>query len=132
MTGEINLSLAHDTFIHIPHRYEQVLNKEWGFLLQAVAGTLKELIFEHRVSMRVSDIAGDGSPHPESKRSSNRSSGYHLNYAAVSTEPNRGDELLCRPVLRLSSEESNSFSPAEAAFVQGNPSQGSANSDRHR
>jgi hypothetical protein len=86
-TGETRFFLAHDSYAHIPHHYEQILNKEWVFLLQAVAGILNELILEHRIPMRMGDTIGEGDPHPEPKRSSVTRSLRPWD----SSEPDRGD-----------------------------------------
>jgi hypothetical protein len=106
-TGESAMSMAHDGYIDIPHRYEQVLNKEWVFLLQAVASTLKEVILEHRIPMRVGDTVGDGDPHPSPKFSSDDRT--FTAWGRGRDGPDRGDEIFCRSVLRLLLEESNSF-----------------------
>lgn len=113
-TGDSHLSFAHDSFAHIPHRYEQVLCKEWVSLLEATAGTLKELILEHRLPMEVGDTVGDGDPHPEMKGSNVSSI-----YSYRSGEPDRGDELFCRSVLRLLLEESNRFRELKQLSLRG-------------
>lgn len=92
-----------DRSVHIPHRYEQILNKEWVFLLQAVAGTLKELILEHRMSMDIGDTLGDCDASPELKRVR---SPYE---PELEFDPDRGDKIFCTSVLRLLVEESDSF-----------------------
>lgn len=104
-TGETRWDWAHDRLIHIPHRYEQIVNKEWVFLLQAVAGTLKELILEHRVPMSVGDTLGDSDAVPERKRSS----GDRHQPSWVSTDPDRGDVQFATSVLQLLLEKSDSF-----------------------
>jgi hypothetical protein len=109
-TGETAYMFAHDHFRHIPHRYEQILCMEWGFLLEAVAGTLKELILEHRIPMEVGDTVGDGDPHPEVKGSNRlRTMGSH----------DRGDELFCRSVLRILIERSHCFSNLRRLAIRG-------------
>jgi hypothetical protein len=104
-TGESQWMFVHDGYIDIPHRYEQILNKEWVFLLQAVAGTLKELILEHRLPMLVGDTIGDSDPIPEEKRSSDAAALPDWDRGS-----DRGDEIFCQSVLRFLLEESNSFS----------------------
>ncbi|KAK9783927.1 hypothetical protein SCAR479_00486 [Seiridium cardinale] len=113
-TGTTTRGDAFEDFVHIPHRYEQILNKEWVFLIEAVAGTLKELILEHRVPMQVGDTVGDGDPYPEDKRSA---AGY--SYMWDSGVSDRGDELFCTSVLRLLLEQSARFSQLRQLSFRG-------------
>lgn len=111
-TGETGLMFAFDHFTHIPHRYEQILCMEWVFLLEAVAGSLKELVLEHRIPMEVGDTVGDGDPWPES-RSAQTFPGWR------SAEGDRGDELFCRSVLRFMLEQSGRFSNLRRLALRG-------------
>lgn len=111
-TGETGSMFGFDHFTHIPHRYEQVLCMEWVFLLEAVAGALKELVLEHRIPMEVSDTVGDGDPWPES-RGPQRMTGWR------SAEADRGDELFCRSVLRFMLEHSWRFSNLRRLALRG-------------
>lgn len=97
--------VAHrDFFYHIPQRYEQGLNNDWVFMIQAVAGTLKELILEHRIPIALEyDLSSRALP--SHKRSSNVFHGTDW----ANSEPDRGDELFGRSVLRLLLQESASF-----------------------
>lgn len=94
-TGEAGSDMSFDSFTHIPHRYEQVLCMEWVFLLEAVAGSLKELVLEHRMPMEDGGTVGDGDPLPEPRRASRHLPHWHT----TSADANRGDELFCRSVL---------------------------------
>ncbi|KAI1348037.1 hypothetical protein F5Y01DRAFT_328880 [Xylaria sp. FL0043] len=96
------ISMANGSFEHIPHRYEQVLCLEWVSLLEAVGGTLKELILEHRVPMEVGDTVTDGDSWPERKGSEER-----------------GDELFCRSVLRLLIGQRSRFQKLEHLALRG-------------
>lgn len=111
-TGETGLMFAFDHFTHIPHRYEQVLCMEWVFLLEAVAGSLKELVLEHRIPMEVGDTVGDGDPWPESR-------GPQIGLTWRSAEADRGDELFCRSVLRFILEQSGRFSNLRRLALRG-------------
>lgn len=108
-----SMFLDQDSFAHIPHRYEQILNQEWVFMLEAVAGTLKELILEHRIPMEVGDTVGDGDPHPVGK-----GSGRSMHFGS-NRGPDRGDELFCESVLRLLLEGSNRFSQLKQLSFRG-------------
>lgn len=111
-TGETHSIFGFDHFDHIPHRYEQVLCMEWVFLLEAVAGSLKELVLEHRIPMEVGDTVGDGDPGPQS-RGSRRLSNWR------SADADRGDELFCRSVLRFMLENSGQFSHLRRLALRG-------------
>lgn len=111
-TGETGSTMSFDNFTHIPHRYEQVLCMEWVFLLEAVAGSLKELVLEHRIPMEDGDTVGDGDPLPEF-RGSQSLSGWR------SAEADRGDELFCRSVLRFMLEHSGRFSNLRHLALRG-------------
>lgn len=113
-TGESDSMLAHDHFQSIPHRYEQILCKEWVFMLEAVAGTVKELILEHRIPEEIGDTVGDGDPHPDVK-GGNRSAPWSI--SPGETDP--GDELFCRSVLRLLLKESSRFSELKRLSFRG-------------
>ncbi|ETS85976.1 hypothetical protein PFICI_04001 [Pestalotiopsis fici W106-1] len=115
-TGETSLGdLGNDAFTDIPHRYEQVLCHEWVFLLRGVAPTLKELVLEHRVPQHWGDTVGDGDPHPRTK-GSNRG-GPHNPF--IGTDPDRGDVLFCRSVLRLLLEQSSRFENLRRLALRG-------------
>ncbi|KAI8624358.1 hypothetical protein F5Y19DRAFT_319188 [Xylariaceae sp. FL1651] len=114
-TGETNLLFAHDSFLHVPHRYEQVLCLEWVALLQGVGNTLRELILEHRIPMHVGDTVGDGDSVPECK-GGNRINSY-FGFSSVNTD--RGDRLFCRSVLRLLLEQSSLFPRLEHLTFRG-------------
>lgn len=111
-TGETGMMFGFDHFTHIPHRYEQVLCMEWVFLLEAVAGSLKELVLEHRIPMEVGDTVGDGDPWPESRAAQGWS-----NWR--SAEADRGDELFCRSILRFMLEHSGRFSNLRRLALRG-------------
>lgn len=111
-TGETGSLFSFDHFIHIPHRYEQILCMEWVFLLEAVAGSLKELVLEHRIPMEVGDTVGDGEPLPEF-RGSQSLSGLRV------ADQDRGDELFCRSVLRFMLEHSGRFSNLRRLALRG-------------
>ncbi|KAK7700414.1 hypothetical protein SLS64_011022 [Diaporthe eres] len=111
-TGETGSMMSFDNFTHIPHRYEQVLCMEWVFLLEAVAGSLKELVLEHRIPMEDGDTVGDGDPLPEF-RGSQSLSGWR------SAEADRGDELFCRSVLRFMLEHGGRFSSLRRLALRG-------------
>lgn len=111
-TGENGMMLAFDHFTHIPHRYEQVLCMEWVFLLEAVAGSLKELVLEHRIPMEIGDTVGDGDPWPESKGSQGL-------FGWRSAEADRGDELFCTSVLRFLLEHNGRFSNLRRLALRG-------------
>lgn len=111
-TGETGLMFAFDHFTHIPHRYEQILCMEWVFLLEAVAGSLKELVLEHRIPMEVGDTVGDGDPWPESR-------GPQIGLTWRSAEADRGDELFCKSVLRFMLEQSGRFSNLRRLALRG-------------
>lgn len=111
-TGETASMFYFDHFTHIPHRYEQVLCMEWVFLLEAAAGTLKELVLEHRMPMEAGDTVGDGDPWPE----------YRENDALVggwSGDGDRGDRLFCRSVLRFLLGHSGRFSSLRRLALRG-------------
>lgn len=111
-TGETGSTFAFDHFNHIPHRYEQVLCMEWVFLLEAVACSLKELVLEHRIPMEVGDTVGDGDSLPKSRGS--RSLPHWR-----SPDADRGDELLCRSVLRFMLEHRRDFSNLRRLALRG-------------
>lgn len=111
-TGETGNYLCFDHFKHIPHRYEQILCMEWLFLIEAAAGSLKELVLEHRMPQECGDTVGDGSPHPE-PRHLGMYSGFQ------SSEADRGDKLFCRSVLRFMLEHSGEFSSLKYLALRG-------------
>ncbi|KAH6646111.1 hypothetical protein BKA67DRAFT_663973 [Truncatella angustata] len=98
----------------IPHRYEQIMNREWMIILQGVSGTLKELILEHRIPKNEGSAAGDSDPVPELKRSARNAF-----QPTESTDPDRGDELFCRSVLRLLLERGDHFSQLRQLSLRG-------------
>ena len=103
-TGETSSYLSHQSFEHIPHRYEQDICLEWVAFLQGAGGTLQELILEHRVPVEEGDTVGDGDLLPLVKGGNRR-----WGIPFTSTDPDRGDELFCRSVLRLVLEQSSRF-----------------------
>ncbi|KAI0161551.1 hypothetical protein GGR57DRAFT_455152 [Xylariaceae sp. FL1272] len=112
-TGETSSMFNHDHFVHIPHRYEQILNMEWVALLEgAVGGTLRELILEHRIPIECGDTVGDGDSIPEVKGSYRRG-------LVWNGGPDRGDILFCRSVLRLLIEHSDKFPKLERLSFRG-------------
>ncbi|KAI1269628.1 hypothetical protein F5Y18DRAFT_105147 [Xylariaceae sp. FL1019] len=112
-TGETSSTMSHDHFVSIPHRYEQILNMEWVALLEAVGGTLRELILEHRIPMECGDTVGDGDAIPEYKGSNVRGQAWR------DPGPDRGDILFCRSVLRLLIEHSDRFPKLERLSFRG-------------
>ncbi|KAJ3568387.1 hypothetical protein NPX13_g6436 [Xylaria arbuscula] len=114
-TGETNSYLSHDKFEHIPHQYEQVVCLEWVALLQGVAPTLRELILEHRIPVEEGDTVGDGDLVPLVK-GGNRNGRFN---PFTRTNPDRGDVLFCRSVLRLLLEQSSRFPKLERLAFRG-------------
>jgi hypothetical protein len=112
-TGETGYLTAHDSFIAVPDRYEKLICMEWVTLLEGVAGSLKELILEHRIPMHVGDTVGDGDPHPETKGTEAVSSW------GQAGEQDPGDKLFCNSVLRLLIEHSDRFSKLKYLAFRG-------------
>lgn len=100
-------SLCGNNFVYIPHRYEQILCMEWVFLLEAAAGSLKELVLEHRIPTQVGDTVGDGAPWPEPRGSWG------------GADADRGDELFCTSVMRFMLEHSGNFSNLRRLALRG-------------
>lgn len=115
-TGTTGSYFDHDHFLSLPHRYEQVLCKEWTLLLKGVAGTLKELILEHRIPVEQGDTVGDGEALPMAKGSEGRANWASL---APTGSPDRGDELFCQSVLRLLIERSDMFANLRYLALRG-------------
>ncbi|RWA07800.1 hypothetical protein EKO27_g7304 [Xylaria grammica] len=113
-TGETDSYMSHDHFAHIPHRYEQIVCLEWVALLQGVAGTLKELILEHRIPVEEGDTVGDGDLLPMAKGGNRRGRGLF-----GPRLPDRGDKLFCKSVLRLLLEQSGLFPKLEHLAFRG-------------
>ncbi|KAI1311144.1 hypothetical protein F5Y03DRAFT_322421 [Xylaria venustula] len=115
-TGETNDYnwMLNEGFLHIPHQYEQVLCLEWVALLRGVGGTLRELILEHRIPV---EQEGGGDPIDVSPRVKGGNRRGHSPFS--STNPDRGDELFCRSVLRLLVEENSRFPKLQRLAFRG-------------
>ncbi|KAH8674139.1 hypothetical protein BX600DRAFT_536782 [Xylariales sp. PMI_506] len=110
-SGETELSTAHSGYVMISDKCEQVLNQEWVSLLRDVAGTLKELILEHRVRLLQGYIYNNGKSYCYRKQSSHGVLGGNT--------ADRGDRAFCTSVLRFLLEESGSFSQLAELSLRG-------------
>ena len=109
------LRIVGDDFQHIPKSYEQALCDEWVALLRGTAGTLRELILEHRVPRSCGDTVCDGGYEKEAKKGIHR-----LTYNPYdSGDRDMGDVLFCRTVLCFLFENSGLFSNLQRLAIRG-------------
>lgn len=104
--------LVGDDFRQIPVPYERALCNEWVALLRGTAGTLRELILEHRAPRNCGDTVCDGGYEKEHKQSRSRLSFF-------SGMADRGDVLFCRTVLSFLFENSGLFPNLQRLAIRG-------------
>lgn len=96
-------NIFQDSFEHVPMEYERIMSSEWAALLRSCAGTLKELVLDHRIPMEAGDTVGDGDPTSE-----------RLGSRAID-----GDFTFCHKVLSVLIKESESFRNLQRLDMRG-------------
>lgn len=107
-----NLQMVGDDFRQIPRSYERALCDEWVALLRGTAGTLRDLILEHRVPRSSGDTVGEGGYEMERKTSR-----FRIMFNAEPYDP--GDVLFCRTVLCFLFENSGLFPNLQRLAIRG-------------